>query len=72
MGTSPGFAAWFDRVSLSNAAGQDNRCLSMAVDGGAFQPGDVHRAARDYWQKCQLPKGLDVTALAGSAELTYS
>jgi len=28
MGTSPGFAPWFDRVSLSNAAGQDNRRCS--------------------------------------------
>ena len=42
MGTSPGFAAWFDRVSLSNAARQDNRCLSMAVGAGPFEPPDVH------------------------------
>jgi len=42
MGTSPGFAAWFDRVSLSNAAGQDNRCLSMPLGAGPFQPPDVY------------------------------
>jgi hypothetical protein len=42
MGTSPGFAAWFDRVSLSNAARQDNRCLSLAVGAGPFEPPDVY------------------------------